>query len=390
LATVADFIIQVDTLFMQLEAQGPSAVYRGECIYLKNKKIKLLWDYSPINIYRMKTYFLCSLSVLLLVSCGNKKSNETSVPVNEKEVVNLILDTDLGPDYDDVGAMALMHALADSGLVNILATVSSNKDERVIPCIEVLNGYFNRRSVPVGAPKSEGGVSLTTWHKDKWTDYLPSVYEHQTEKTSDAPDAVKVYRRILSEQKDAGVTICTLGFFTNLKDLLLSPGDEYSPLSGKELVAKKVKRLVSMAARFPEGREFNVYCDIPASKTVIGEWPTEIIFSGFEIGEVVLTGKQTAKMPVSNSPVKDTYEMCLKEGDFDGRNSWDQTAVLVAIKGYDPCYTTEKGTVSVDDNGANTWSPSENGKHIRLIEKIPPGQVASLIESYMMHQPVAK
>jgi inosine-uridine nucleoside N-ribohydrolase len=338
----------------------------------------------------MKTYLLCSLSVLLLFACGNKKSNETAASVNGKEVVNLILDTDLGPDYDDVGAMALMHALADSGLVNILATVSSNKDERVIPCIEVLNYYFNRPTIPVGAPKSEGGASLTTWHTDKWTDYLPSVYEHQTGKTSDAPDAVKVYRRILSEQKDNSVTICTLGFFTNLKDLLLSQGDEYSPLSGKELVVLKVKRLVSMAARFPEGREFNVYCDTPASEIVIGEWPTEIIFSGFEIGEVVLTGKQTAQMPVSNSPVKDTYAMCLKEGDFDGRNSWDQTAVLVAIKGYDPYYSTEKGTVYVDDNGANTWSPSENGKHIRLIEQMPPARVASLIESYMMHQPVIK
>jgi inosine-uridine nucleoside N-ribohydrolase len=360
-------------------------------MYLFEKqRVMLLWNYSSINIYRMKTCFLLSLSVLLFFSCGNKKSSENEVPVEGKEVVNLILDTDLGPDYDDVGAMALMHALADSGLVTVLATVSSNKDERVVPCIEVLNYYFGRPAIPVGAPKSEGGASLTTWHKDKWTDFLPSVYEHKTMKTSDAPDAVKVYRRILSEQKDNSVTICTTGFFTNLKDLLLSAGDEYSPLSGKELVGKKVKRLVSMAAQFPEGREFNVYCDAPASEIVIGEWPTEIIFSGFEIGVVVLTGKLTAQMPVTNSPVKDTYEMCLKEGDFDGRNSWDQTAVLVAIKGYEPYYSTERGTVSVDDNGANTWSPSENGTHIRLIEQMPPTQVASLIESYMMHQPVAK
>jgi hypothetical protein len=71
-------------------------------------------------------------------------------------------------------------------------------------------------------------------------------------------------------------------------------------------------------------------------------------------------------------------------------NSWDQTAVLVAIKGYEPYYSTERGTVSVDDNGANTWSPSENGTHIRLIEQMPPTRVASLIESYMMHQPAAK
>ena len=76
--------------------------------------------------------------------------------------------------------------------------------------------------------------------------------------------------------------ICTVGFFTNLKDLLLTEGDEYSPLSGRELVAKKVKRLVSMAAGFPEGREFNVYCDTPASQVVFEQWPTEIVFSGFE------------------------------------------------------------------------------------------------------------
>lgn len=337
----------------------------------------------------MKTYLLLGLSALLLISCGNKKSNE-SVSDDKNQVVNFILDTDLGPDYDDVGAMAVMHALADSGLVNILATVSSNKHEQVIPCIEVINNYFNRPSIPVGAPKSEGGVSLTTWHKEKWTEYLPSKYKHRTGKTSDAPDAVKIYRQILSKQDDNSVVICTVGFFTNLKDLLLSQGDEYSPLSGKELVAKKVKHLVSMAAHFPEGREFNIYCDTPASIMVMNEWPTEIILSGFEIGHVVLTGKQVIQMPVENSPVKDTYVMCLKEGDFDGRMSWDQTAVLVAIKGYEPYYSTERGTVQVDDNGANTWSPSENGKHIRLIEKMPHTQVASLIESYMMHQPITK
>ena len=147
--------------------------------------------------------------------------------------------------------------LADSGQVNILAAVSSNKDEHVVPCIEVLNTYFNRPDIPVGAPKSEGGVSLTTWHKTKWTEELPARYPHKTAKTSDASDAVKVYRRILSTQPDSSVVVCTIGFFTNLKDLLLSGGDEYSPLSGCDLVAKKVKRVVSMAGLFPEGKEFN-------------------------------------------------------------------------------------------------------------------------------------
>lgn len=336
-----------------------------------------------------KSILLICLAAVL-AACSGKPAATVSAGMMAQPV-NLILDTDLGPDYDDVGAMALMHALADSGQVNILAVVSSNKDERVIPCIEVLNTYFNRPDIPVGAPKSEGGASLTTWHKTKWTEVLPARYPHKTARTSDAPDAVKVYRRVLSAQPDNSVVICTIGFFTNLKDLLLSGGDEYSPLSGRDLVAKKVKRLVSMAGLFPEGKEFNVYCDVAASCVVADQWPTEIIFSGFEIGNVIFTGKKLVQMDVEGSPVKDAYSLCLAEGDPDGRMSWDLTAVLVAIKGYEPYYKVERGTFRVvNDEGANDWTPDGEGRDLRLIERIPAAEMAVLIENYMMHQPVLK
>lgn len=70
-------------------------------------------------------------SFLLFLLCGCSLSNITNA-----DKVRLILDTDLGPDYDDVGAMAVMHALADSGYVDILATISSNKSELTIPVSE--------------------------------------------------------------------------------------------------------------------------------------------------------------------------------------------------------------------------------------------------------------
>lgn len=324
-----------------------------------------------------RNVFFYVLVAFFLYSCTAK----------QKEV-NLILDTDLGPDYDDVGAMAVMHALADSGQVNILAVMSSNHDEQVLPCVDVLNTYFGRPEIPLGAPKSEGGASLTTWHQKKWTEYLPAHYPHRIQKTSDAEDAVKVYRKILSKQPDTSVVICTVGFFTNLRDLLLSGGDEYSPLSGKELVAKKVKRVVSMAASFPQGREFNVYCDTPASQIVIKEWPTEIIFSGFEIGDKILVGKKIIASGLENSPVKDSYALCMAEGDKEGRMSWDLTAVLVAIKGYEPYYTVERGTVIVAEDGSNSWNANPQGKHVRLIEKVPATKMAELLENYMMHQPI--
>lgn len=335
----------------------------------------------------MKKYKLLFCFLALLVVCDLSAADKT-LTNSAKHSVRLILDTDLGPDYDDVGAMALMHALADSGQVKILGVLSSNHDEQVVPCIEVLNTYFQRPDIPVGAPKSEGGVSMGDGHKVHWTELLPAKYPHKTAKTSDAPDAVKVYREILSKQPDHSVVICTIGFFTNLRDLLLSKADEYSPLSGKALVAKKVNHVVSMAAAFPKGREFNVYCDAGASKMVFDQWPTEIIFSGFEIGDKILIGKRLVKMDIQNNPVKDVYETCFAEGDPDGRQSWDLTAVLVAVKGYSPYYKIERGTVKVVGNdGSNEWTPNTKGNHLRLIEKVPHQIMAEIIENYIMHQP---
>ena len=67
---------------------------------------------------------------------------------------------------------------------------------------------------------------------------------------------------------DKSVTVITVGFLTNLKKLLQSKADMFSPLSGEQLVKQKVKQLVSMAGKFPSGSEFNVNRDFAASKYV--------------------------------------------------------------------------------------------------------------------------
>ena len=61
------------------------------------------------------------------------------------------------------------------------------------------------------------------------------------------PSAVALYRRLLSGQPDGSVTIVSTGFFTNLAALLDSEADEFSPLSGRELIARKVRQVSAMA-----------------------------------------------------------------------------------------------------------------------------------------------
>eukprot|EP00966_Prymnesium_polylepis_P170943 3951543-Prymnesium_polylepis.1 len=46
------------------------------------------------------------------------------------------------------------------------------------------------------------------------------------------------------EQRDHSVVIAAIGFTTNIAALLRSPPDEISPLSGTELVSKKVRQVI--------------------------------------------------------------------------------------------------------------------------------------------------
>lgn len=328
--------------------------------------------------------------LIFIIAAAFTMAFATSCKQGNENVVNLIFDTDLGPDYDDVGAMAVMHVLADSGQVNILATMSSNKNELVAPCIDVINTYFNRPDIPIGAPKGEGGADMKDGHNPSWAQHLADNYPHKLNSTADAEDAVTLYRKVLSAQPDTSVTICTVGFFTNLNNLLKSAPDEYSPLSGKELVEKKVKRLVSMAGRFPEGREFNVFIDSLASYEVIPAWPTEIIFSGWEIGNDILTGKPVSQSDAEKSPIKDAYAITLAQDNPEGRSSWDLTAVYTAIKGIEPYFNAQRGTINVEKSGRNTWTPSENGKHVILVKKLPEKEIATILDNCIIKQPKQK
>jgi pyrimidine-specific ribonucleoside hydrolase len=329
----------------------------------------------------MKYLLLAALAALTLCTFSCDNATKT-----EEKPVQLIFDTDFGPDYDDVGAITLLHALADSGQVNILATVASANHANAAAAIDVFNTYFGRADIPVGVPK---GPAVSDADRQHWTDSVTARYPHRLQSNGEAEDAVTLYRKVLSSQPDSSVTVVTVGFLTNLANLLASPPDQYSDLGGKELVAKKVKHLVSMAGWFPEGAEYNVKRDPASSMKVAGEWPTPIIFSGFHIGKNIHTGiPLISNASIQNSPVKDVFRisMPLDPQDSAGRMSWDQTAVLVAIKGHAPYYALEYGHMSVDSTGRNTWDTSRSD-HAKLVEKMSPTEVNALIDKLMMHQP---
>jgi len=303
--------------------------------------------------------------------------------------IPIIFDSDMGPDYDDVGAIALLHAMADSGHAKILATVASTKYEGVAAVFNVFNIYFKRPDILIGVPKDKASELKDGQH---WTDTLLLKYPHRIIRNNDVPDATEVYRKVLAAQRDKSVTIVTTGFLTNLFYLLQSSPDKYSKLDGKRLVKQKVKQLVCMGGSFPSGSEFNVKIDAPASQFVFNNWQTPILFSGFEIGLKIKTGLPLVNnTAIKNSPVQDVFRISIPMNPEDsaGRMSWDETAVLVAIKGYQPWYNVEKGKIVVADDGSNTWI-KEPLSHSYLVEAQSHLIVEQLINKLMMHQPVAR
>jgi inosine-uridine nucleoside N-ribohydrolase len=305
--------------------------------------------------------------------------------VHEKPVP-IIFDSDIGPDYDDVGAITILHVLEDRGEAKILATIASNKYEGIVAVLDVFNTYFNRPQIPIGVPK---GKAVNIRDSQHWTDTILSKYPHKIKYNNEAPDAVKVYRKVLAKQPDNSVTIVTVGFLTNLANLLKTPGDQYSPLDGRSLIEKKVKLLVSMAGKYPSGKEFNIIKDAASSKEALEEWPTPVIFSGFEIGKKIKTGLPLIhNNKIRNNPAKDVFSICIPKSPADaaGRMSWDETAVLVAVRGYKPFYKLCSGKIKIAEDGTNSWDENGKGQYY-LVEKKSPEKVQKIIDHLMMQLP---
>ena len=331
---------------------------------------------------------------MLIISCGENKevtsTDETSSDSihtqSTPQAISVIFDSDMGPDYDDVGAIAMLHNFADEGSANILATIASTKYDGVAEVFDVFNTYFNRPDLPVGIPTGKASMLRDNQH---WSDTVRTKYPHSIKSNRDAEDAVKLYRRILASQPDTSVTIITVGFLTNIANLLKSDADSSSPLNGKDLVNRKVKKMVSMAGRFPEGSEFNVNIDAASSRYTFENFPRPVVFSGFEIGKDIKAGiPLISDNSIQNSPVKDVFRISIPMSaeDSAGRMSWDETAVLVGVKGHEPYYTLNSGRIVVDDKGANKWDSTGAG-HFHLVVKAPPAEVQNLINKLIMHQP---
>jgi hypothetical protein len=148
-----------------------------------------------------------------------------------------------------------------------------------------------------------------------------------------------------------------------------------------------------MGGKYPSGGEYNFNFDGTAKDTIsfMNNCPKSVpmIFTGFEFGENVITGKQYKQAP--DSPMKKAYELAYDSINV-GRPSWDQIALLYGVR--EDCFNGKKmfeldhGINSIADNGTNKWISDSTSIHAYLKPAIPETEIADIIEKLMIAEPM--
>lgn len=300
------------------------------------------------------------LTAVVPLSCVWTQEAQAEAP---KKV---IYETDMCLDVDDVGALAMLNALADKGEVEILAVCFNEVHDSGAATIDAINTWYGRGSIPIGVYKGK-------LDSPDGSGYLSHVAEFAHELTNEtAPDALDVYLKVLRKQPDRSVTIISVGFLNNIYDLLRAdPG----------LIDRKVVELVVMGGL--NGDDFNLVRHGLVEKTqfVIQTWPTPLIVSDF--GGGTLTGARLSTAPAAN-PVREAYYRWF--GDrYDGRCSWDQVAALYGVRGFGGCfYEISEGSGSLANGFKWELKP---GFRTYLGVKLTDAEMAEIVEDLMVAAP---
>ena len=292
------------------------------------------------------------------------------------EPVPLIFDTDICGDCDDVLALGMIHALQSRNACRLLAVTISADHELAAPFVDAVNTFYGRGNIPIGVVGKQGVVEKSEFLslvKEKDRDHLR--FPHDLLSGRSAPGATTVLRKTLAAQPDRSVVIAQVGFSTNLARLLDSPPDEFSPLAGSELVQKKVRLLSLMAGAFqsiegnPRYLEYNVIKDVASSRILAEQWPTALVYSGFEIGIALPYPADSIERDYAYAPHHPLAEAYIRRNPPPhNRPTWDLTSVLYAVRG-DRGYfdLSPPGKVTVEADGFTRFAESSHGSHRYLV-----------------------
>ncbi len=302
--------------------------------------------------------------------------------VDADNELRVIIDTDFGPDVDDVLAVAQLHALADLNEVEILATVHTSSHNYGPGALSALNKWHGRK-VPIGAIHVDGlyNIWLGDYTKPLYENFPRYVGLRQT-----VDDVTDVYRNLLS-QADGKITIITIGFLTGIELLLKSSGDHIDSRSGIELLEDKCAGIIIMGGSTKEWRSWNFHgnsnADVEyAARYVLENWPESVPMAfcpsdgeNHSWGSSqwnrdnpddpgVAVGTDAPNQPDGHI-VKEAMRAFGGVHNGVGIHLADPATVLYTVRPHR--FVTRQGRLIWDtseDNGTTTWRDDSEGPHV--------------------------
>ncbi len=309
------------------------------------------------------------------------------------EPVRLIYDTDMGNDIDDAMALAVVHALQDRGECRLLAVTVSKDNFYAAAYCDLLNHFYGRPGIPIGIVRN-GPTPLDGRYVRQVCEARDQGrlrYARSQQRPGEVEEATPLLRRTLANQPDHSVVVVQVGFSTNLARLLDSPPDRYSPLQGKDLAARKIRLLSMVAGAFgrpgpKDGREYNIYKDLPSARKLFDAWPTPIVVSAYEIGMAIRYPGERMRQS-DGHPIREGYRLYVPS--LPDRPTWDLTSVLYAVRpGHDYFRVSEPGEVSLDPVGRTRFKRGGHARHRYLkIDNRTVPQIRELLVELVEHIP---
>ena len=305
------------------------------------------------------------------------------------EKMNIIFETDMGNDVDDALAIDMLYKYNRQKSIRLMAVMLNKEGEFPPKYIDLLNTWYGQKHIPIGLSQKTGqsivaGTNYTQVVCEKRDEKGKLLYKRSIKDYDKLLPAVNLYRKLLAKAEDASVTIVSVGFSTNLSLLLDTKADEYSPLTGKELIEKKVKQLVIMAGHIenPKFAEYNVVNDVAACQHVFCEWPTPIYMSPFELGLQIRYPARSIEEDftwASHHPIVDSYKAYLPK--IEDRPTWDLTAVLFAVDPQQFFNVSPAGRIVVTNEGYTHYKQDDTSKHFYLY--ITPEQAKAILDYFV-------
>lgn len=305
----------------------------------------------------------------LLVSCSNDDSEKeqqgdyTGIPL-------IILDTDIGSSTDDLFTMMMLYHYQDQNRSRLLGVVVDREGENCAACADVMNTYYGYGNIPIGLIRD--GIK----NPKVWIDYraLPThtdshgklMFQRSVADYSSLPDGWQLYRQLLAAQPDHSVSILSIGFVTCLSQLLESDPDSYSPLSGVELVRRKVKCLYMMGGVFGDAKEpieFNFAQGVDFAQAFFNLWPddVDIIMSPGEAGDGIEYLPEQVIADINWTDIHPIKQVYMNYNCHTGQKMWDPLTVINAVEGNSLFSLSERGLVTVSNKGETFFTPSPVG-----------------------------